>query len=86
MVFAISEHKPVELYDSRCEALCCSMFIKNDSLLSPKVEALHWKTKFFEKCVYHKTVMFFYVFWGANFENNIENFVVSMVLPLFEVI
>ena len=42
--------------------------------------------KFFFKCVYHKTMMFFYVFWGAGFENDIENFVVSMVLPLFEVI
>ena len=48
----------------------------------------HWTTKssttkFFETCVYHKTIMFF---WGADFENDIENFVVSMVLPLFEVI
>ena len=47
----------------------------------------NWTTKFVKKCVYHKTVlMFFYVFWGADFENNIENFVVSMVLPLFKVI
>ena len=28
---------------------------------------------------YHKTLMLFYVFWGTDFEN-IENFVVSMVL------
>ena len=47
---------------------------------------LHWTTKFFEKCVHHETIMFFYVFWGGDFENDIENFVVSMVLPLFEVI
>ena len=47
---------------------------------------IHWTTNFFEKRVYHNTMMFFYVFGGADFENDIENSVVSMVLPLFKVI
>ena len=46
----------------------------------------HWTTNFFEKRVYHNTMMFFYVLGGADFENDIENSVVSMVLPLFKVI
>ena len=34
--------------------------------------------------IMYNAVMFSYVSWGADFENGIENFVVLMVLPLFE--
>ena len=54
---------------------CLSKYINNTG-----------QQKFLRKCVYHKTIMCLYLFWGADFENDIENFVVSMVLPLFEVI
>ena len=30
--------------------------------------------------------MFFYVFQGANFKNDIKNFVMSMILPLFKIL
>ena len=51
----------------------------------PIDSGLHWTTNVLTNCVYHNIMMFFYVFWGVDFKNGIKNFVMSMILPLFQI-
>ena len=57
-----------------------------DFVLQSQNQLIALDNKLLTNCVYHKIIMFFYGFWGADFKNGVKNFVMSMILPLFKII